>query len=277
MPTSRERVFIQADFPLGFFEVKFMFERTLNLIDNETFTKIQNMQILLVGVGGVGGSVFEGLIRLGFLNITIVDYDIFEESNLNRQLLCTKNVLGMKKVLVAKNRALNINSNAVIDTKDLFVNEENISLVFDKDYDYIIDACDTTNAKYLLVKEALERNIKIISCMGTGKKIDPSKLEITRLDKTSNDALAKKMRNILRKNNLSLKIPVISSKELSKSKNNDTIGSIICVPVSAGMLICSYILNEIKITVLLGNILVKVKNNKIIPIALNCYTYILIL
>lgn len=222
-----------------------MFDRTLKIIDEQLLENIKKQRILLVGVGGVGGFALESLVRLGFLNITLVDADAIEESNLNRQIISTRENLGKKKVEVAKERALNINPNANIITYNLFLQEENMDAIFQEKYDYIIDACDTITTKYLLIRKALETNTRIISCMGTGNRLDPSKVTITRLDKTNNDPLASAMRTILRKNNVSLKVPVVWSSEIPKKSKEKAVGSIVLVPAAAGLQLVYFILNDL--------------------------------
>ncbi len=222
-----------------------MFDRTLKIIDEQLLENIKKQRILLVGVGGVGGFALESLVRLGFLNITLVDADAIEESNLNRQIISTQENLGKKKVEVAKERALNINPNANIITYNLFLQEENMNAIFQEKYDYIIDACDTITTKYLLIRKALETNTRIISCMGTGNRLDPSKVTITRLDKTNNDPLASAMRTILRKNNVSLKVPVVWSSEIPKKSKEKAVGSIVLVPAAAGLQLVYFILNDL--------------------------------
>lgn len=222
-----------------------MFDRTLKIIDEQLLENIKKQRILLVGVGGVGGFALESLVRLGFLNITLVDADAIEESNLNRQIISTRENLGKKKVEVAKERALSINPNANITTYNLFLQEENMDAIFQEKYDYIIDACDTITTKYLLIRKALETNTRIISCMGTGNRLDPSKVTITRLDKTNNDPLASAMRTILRKNNVSLKVPIVWSSEIPKKNKEKAVGSIVLVPAAAGLQLVYFILNDL--------------------------------
>lgn len=225
-----------------------MFERTLRIIDESLLKKIQSKKILLVGVGGVGGAALEGLVRLGFTNITIVDHDTIDVSNLNRQIITNKDNIGKLKVNEAKKRAESINPKVLINALPAFLEESNIDEILESDYDYIIDACDTITTKYLLIKKAKEKNIKIICSMGTGNRLDPSKLCITTLDKTYNDPLSKAMRNILKKNHLPTKVPVIWSRELPIKTGTRSPGSMIMVPMNAGMLIDYYILEDIKNT-----------------------------
>lgn len=221
-----------------------MFERSLEIIDKDTFNRIKNLNVLLVGVGGVGGFALEALVRLGVENITIIDNDRIEESNLNRQIIATKDNIGKFKVDEAKKRVVSINPNANITTYSIFLDKSNIDKVLNKKYDFYIDACDTINTKCLLIKKALLNNTKIISCMGMGNRTNPSKVEITKLSKTYNDPLAKKMRIILKRENIPLNIPVIWSSELPIKTKEKTLGSILMPPASAGLLIAYYILKN---------------------------------
>ncbi len=221
-----------------------MFERLLTLINEEQLAKIKTAKILLVGVGGVGGYALEALVRSGFQDITIIDGDKISLSNLNRQIIATLANIGKIKVERAKLRALSINEYAQIKTINVFLTKENFPDYINAQYDYIIDACDDTNIKIALIKYAKENNIKIITCLGTGKKLNPTKLEITTLAKTYNDPLAKKLRNILNKENISLNTPVVFSSELAKDTGS-SIGSAVFVPASAGMMLASYVFNDI--------------------------------
>ncbi len=223
-----------------------MFERTLNIIENDLFKSIQKQNILLIGVGGVGGYALESLIRLGFQNITLVDSDKIEKTNINRQIISHTKNLGKLKVDEAKKRALLINPNAHIKVFSLFLTKENIDSIFDKHYDYIIDACDTITIKILLIKKAIENQSQIITCLGTGNRINPCEITITTLNKTYNDPIAKIMRNLLKKENLPLNLSVIWSKELPIKSKNREVGSIMLVPSIAGIYAAYFILENVK-------------------------------
>ncbi len=220
-----------------------MFDRLRLIFDENDLKKLKNIKVLLVGLGGVGGMAFEILIRSGVSNITVCDYDTFELSNLNRQVLSNLNNIGKKKVLVAKEYALNVNNEVKIDCIDEKISEDFLSN-YNKKYDYIIDACDDLKAKISLIKYSLKNNIKIITCCGTGNKINPEKLTITNIFNTNYDPLAKKIRNELRKEKINKKIMVVSSSEepIRKDKN---IGSIATVTNYAGILLASYVINDI--------------------------------
>lgn len=222
-----------------------MLERSKLLISDEQLNKFCNSNVLIVGIGGVGGACFEALVRMGIKNITVVDGDTFSTSNLNRQLLCTNSNIGHSKVKVALLRAKSINSDILVDCKEMFLNEANIDEIDYSKYDYIIDCCDTMTTKLLLIKKALEYNVKIISSMGTGNRLDPTKLEIMNIWKTENDPVAKAMRKMLRDNNIKYKLPVLCSTELPIKISSRTPGSVSFVPNVAGFCIASYVFNDI--------------------------------
>lgn len=219
-----------------------MYDRIINLIGEDNFNKIKNTKVLLVGVGGVGSFVYESLIRSGFQNITIIDKDVVEITNLNRQLVANLETINIPKVNVAVNIANNINENINIKALNMFLGKDNMNIL-DNDYDFIIDACDTLNTKLELIRFAQSNNIKIISSMGMGNRIDASLIKISRLDKTSNDPLAKKLRKLVKDNNLNNKIPVVCSEELPYKKGE--VNSMITSPGIAGLLIVNYIINDI--------------------------------
>ena len=250
LTTSRERVFYhQIDFPSGFlfgiiFMVIYMFDRLIPLIGEENLKKIKNTRILLVGIGGVGGFTLEALVRSGFENITIIDGDTIDQSNLNRQIITNEKNIDKIKVEEALKRYQNINHNLNMQIKNIFLTKENFNKYITEKYDYIIDACDDLSVKVELIRFAQNNNIKIISALGTGKKINPKYLEITTLDKTENDPLAKKLRSLVRKEKLNLKIPVLFSKETPINTQN-ILGSCIFVPSVAGIYIANYVFLDI--------------------------------
>lgn len=219
-----------------------MDERIITLIGNEALNKIKKARVLLVGLGGVGGIAAEALVRSGITNLTVIDSDTFESSNLNRQILATNDTLGEKKTDVAVKRLKDINPNLNIKSLNIFLNKDNLNIL--EKYDYIIDACDTVTTKTLLIKYAYTKNIKIISCMGTGKHLNPEKLHISSLNKTYNCPLAKRIRSLLKKEGLPLNVPVVFSEE--KPLNNDEkVSSMIFVPATAGLILAYYVINDI--------------------------------
>lgn len=219
-----------------------MFDRLELLIGKENIEKISKINVLIVGIGGVGGTALEALVRSGVKNITIIDKDVFSESNLNRQILSTRDSIGLYKVDVGIDRCKSINPDVNIKGLKINLDEENINEL--GNFDYVIDACDDINAKLALMQYANKNNIKLISSMGTGKRLNPSNVIITRLDKTSNDPLAKKMRYEARKRGLKLNIPVVCSKEEPINKDR-VIASSIFVPSTAGLMLAYYIIEKV--------------------------------
>lgn len=220
-----------------------MFDRLITLIGKENYEIIKSKKILLIGVGGVGTYSLEALVRNGFSDITIVDFDKIDITNLNRQLITNMNNIGCYKVLEAKKRYESINPNVNITTVIKELDEENIKELLDNNFDYVIDACDSLDVKFSLIKNSLHYNYKLISSMGTAKKLDPTKLKITTLDKTVNDPIARILRNKVRKAHINKKIHVVSSEEVAKDIK--PLGSINLVPSVAGLLCVSYIVNDI--------------------------------
>ncbi len=219
-----------------------MYDRIIKLIGITNFYKINQTKILLVGCGGVGSFAFIGLIRSGFLNITVIDKDKVELSNLNRQLIANLNTLQKDKVDVAKDMAKEINPDIKINAINTFLTKDNINML-EKDYDYIIDACDTLNTKLELIKYAENNHINIISSMGMGNRIDASKIKITTLDKTHDDPVAKILRKLVKDNHLNSKIKVCFSEEKPIKKGE--VNSLITSPGVAGLLIVNEIINDI--------------------------------
>ena len=233
------------------------FIRNKLFLGEDICKKISNLSILVVGCGGVGGYAIESLARLGVANFTLVDNDVVDLTNFNRQIIANDTNLNKSKVEVFKERILDINKNAVIDCKNIIYRKENEEFIFDKHYDFVIDAIDTLSLKWELIKTCLENDIKFISSMGMANKKDLTKVEITTLDKTVNDPVSKKIREFARKDKVNLKkIPVIFSRELPYKQNevinaNSNIlkerippSSIIFVPATAGLLMGQYILEK---------------------------------
>ena len=220
-------------------------ERTSSLIGEESLKKIQSKTIMVIGLGGVGGTAFEALVRSGFKSFIIVDGDTIDETNLNRQILFTKNDVGRYKAIVAKERALSICPDLNIENFNDFIDINSIEKFKNFKIDYIVYAIDKIPSKIAIVNFARNRQIPLIMSLGMGKRIDPEEVCITRLDKTENDPLAKKLRGELRKENIPLKeINVIFSKE-NPLNNSNVIASMMMVPSTAGLLITKHIINDI--------------------------------
>ena len=222
-----------------------MLERMELLVNEDVISKLKSIRVLIVGIGGVGGACFEALVRLGVTNITVVDNDTFSLSNLNRQLLSNINNIGNLKVNEAVLRAKSINPDILVETHNMFVNEANINELNIRQYDYVFDCCDTVTTKYLLIKKCYDNDVKIISSMGTGNRLDPTKIVIKDIWKTENDPLAKAMRKILRDNNMKCKVPVVTSLELPIKTGSNVVGSVSLVPNVAGFYMASWLFSDI--------------------------------
>lgn len=219
------------------------YARILKLIDEDKLKTIQEKNIIIVGVGGVGGFALEALVRLGIKNITIIDNDIVDITNLNRQIISNHEVLGQDKVEIALQRALSINPNGNFRGVNVFLNQDNLVEFIPNDSDYILDCCDTVTTKIALIKYAKEMNIPIICAMGTGNRLDPSKILVTDIYKTNNDPLAKIMRRLCKDNKIK-KLKVVTSMELPIKTHDRTPGSTPFVPSVSGIFMASYIVNE---------------------------------
>lgn len=219
------------------------------VIGEEKTEKLKNSRVAVFGVGGVGGYVCEALVRSGVGHIDIFDNDIVSPSNLNRQIIALHTSIGKKKVDVMASRLLDINPELDIQVHDVFYSPEN-SASFPLDiYDYIADAIDSVPSKIELIKKASEAGIKIISSMGTGNKLDPSRLEISDISKTEYCPLAKTVRVALRKIGIN-HLPVVFSREEPKKRGDEanighTPGSTAFVPATAGLLMASKIVRDI--------------------------------
>ncbi len=220
-----------------------MFDRLIALIDESNYNKIKQQKILLVGVGGVGSYALETLVRNGFTNITIIDFDKIDITNLNRQLITNNQNIGHSKVIAGILRSKSINPDILIDGIENKLTEANIDEILALNFDYIIDACDDINIKFLLMVKKEQYKYQLISSMGTAKKLDPTKLKITTLDKTTNDPLARILRKKVKDAKIKYKINVVSSDEVPLPIK--TLGSANLVPSVAGILCVSYIINDL--------------------------------
>ena len=228
-------------------------QRTELLIGSDNIEKLKNSNVIVFGLGGVGGATVEALVRAGIGNLSIVDFDTVDKTNLNRQIITTQSVIGKPKVEVAKDRILSINPNINLTIYNKKFFKENIDLFFkDKKYDYIVDAIDLVTAKLDLIEFATKSKTPIISCMGTGNKLDPSRFQVADIKKTSVCPLAKVIRKELKNRRIS-KLKVVYSDEVPRKPLNldggrekfKNVGSISFVPPVAGMLLASAVIKDI--------------------------------
>lgn len=227
-----------------------MFTRTKALIGHEAFRKLQNSHVIVFGIGGVGGYVVEALVRSGIGEITIVDNDVVSESNINRQIIALHSTVGRSKVEVMKERCLDLNPDLKIHTIQAFFLPEN-STDFDfKKYSYVVDAVDTVTAKIEIIRNAKEAGVPVISSMGTGNKLDPSKFQIADISKTSVCPLARVMRRELKARHIS-KVKVLFSTEESagvvtdSSNGRHAPASIAFVPSTGGLMIAGEVVRDL--------------------------------
>lgn len=225
-------------------EKQLKFSRLEKVIGFDNLNNLSNKTVLVLGVGGVGGYVVESLARSNIGTLILVDYDKVEESNINRQIIALNSTIGKSKVDVLEERIKDINSGCKVIKIDKFIDDKNYLELFDNNIDYFVDACDTVLVKKLVIKECLKRNIPFISSMGTGNKLDPSKLVITDIRKTVNDPLARILRKFVRDEKINKKVMVLTSSELPIKTGDRTPGSTAFVPSSAGLLIASYIVRS---------------------------------
>lgn len=229
-----------------------MFSRFELLVGEEKITKLQNAHVLVFGVGGVGGYAVEALMRSGLGHITIVDNDEVSLTNLNRQIIATRDSIGHKKVKIMKERIKSIHPECEVQTLEMFYLPENADTIDLTQYDYVVDAIDTITAKIELAVRCEKQNVKLISSMGTGNKMNPSMLEVSDIYKTSVCPLAKVMRRELKARHIK-HLKVVYSKELpiqpktsdEKTNKRTVPGSTAFVPSSAGLLIASEVIKDL--------------------------------
>ncbi len=226
-----------------------IFERSENLIGNGAVKTLNQKCACLFGVGGVGGFVAEALIRSGVENLIIIDGDVVKESNFNRQIIATKETLNLSKVNAFKERLLSINEKAIITAINAFYLPENADAINLSSVDYIIDAVDTVTAKIEIIKRAKELNIPVISCMGTGGKLDMQALRVADISQTEGCPLARVMRKELKARGIE-KVKVVYSKEVAKGTVEEENGkrspsSMIFVPGAAGLMIAREVILDL--------------------------------
>lgn len=220
-----------------------MYSRTELLIGKDKLQKIKDAKVIVFGVGGVGGHVCEMLIRAGVQNLTIVDFDVVDKTNLNRQIIALNSTIGKSKVEVMKARLLDINPSANIIAIDKMYTEENSAEFFKESYDYVIDAIDTVKHKVHLIKTAKDMGLNIVSAMGAGNRYQIPKFEVEDLFRTHNDGLAKVLRKQLKSVGVS-DIKVVYTHQ-DTFANGGQVGSIAYYPAMCGCVLSAYVINEI--------------------------------
>lgn len=220
-----------------------MFRRTVALIGDELFKLLQTKKVLVFGLGGVGGYVCEMLVRSGIKNIGICDFDVVSLSNKNRQIIALDSTIGFYKTDVMEKRLKDINSEVIVNKYNFKIDENSINKI-ETDYDYYIDCIDDVKAKIMIILKAVNNNIKIISSMGTGNKLDPTKFKIDLIKNTKVCPLAKVMRKKLKDLGIT-DVVVLYSEEETIVKKISTIPSIAFCPSTAGILIARWVILDI--------------------------------
>lgn len=226
-----------------------IFDRTEILLGQDALSKLNNSSVAVFGVGGVGSYTVEALVRGGIGSLYLYDGDVVSETNINRQLVATTKTVGIPKVEVAAEHAIEVNPQIKVCAEKLFFNAENADNIDFSKFDYVVDAIDTVSSKLLLIEKAKTYNVPVISCMGAGNKLDPTRFEIADISKTSVCPLAKVMRYELKKRGIT-KVKVLYSKEEpirhGQTENGKPLpGSVSFVPSVAGLIIAGEVIKDL--------------------------------
>lgn len=232
------------------------FLRVQALIGKDAYNKLKNSSVALFGVGGVGGFVAEALVRSGIGQITLIDNDVIAQSNANRQIIAFSINVGKNKVDVMKERLLCINPSLKVNTLKTFYLPENADEIDLSAFDYVIDAVDTVSAKIEIIKRAKEKGVPVISCMGTGGKLDPTRLRVGKIEQTKVCPLARVMRRELKQRNIfdvkvvwseeeGVKSLLDGQEELVKADGKTAPPSMIFVPATAGLIIAEQVVMDL--------------------------------
>lgn len=230
----------------------------LEIMLKDDLERLQNNTVAVIGIGGVGGAAIEALARCGIRKLIIVDKDVVDITNINRQIIATHSTIGRLKTEVMKERILDINPLCEVIDINIFCDQSTFLDIIDHKPDFVIDACDTISAKYSIIETCLKQGIPFVSSMGAANKEDATKVEIIDLMKTTNDPVAKALRSKLRKEKVYGKIPVVFSAELPKkpkifTNNVDVVsrkelpllGSNSFVPPTFGIIAANYCFNRL--------------------------------
>lgn len=225
----------------------------LRIMVQDDLDNLQNKTVAVIGIGGVGSFAIETLARCGIKKLVIVDKDDVDITNLNRQLIALHSTVGKSKAQLMKKRVADINPDCEVVALQMFFNEENQEEVFEHEPDFVIDACDTISAKFLIITECLKRKIKFISSMGAANKFDATRVNVVEIKKTYNDPIARVLRNKLKKEKIKGRVMVAFSSELPSKPQYDgdtnvegsrkalpLLGSNAFVPSTIGIICANY-------------------------------------
>lgn len=194
-----------------------LFERSLLVFSEQGIRNLQNSHVFVAGVGGVGGFVIEALARAGVGRLTILDHDVVSPSNMNRQIIALNSTQGQLKTHAMLQRIRDINPECVVSAITEFAHPDDMDALLNEDYDYVVDAIDSLNCKVALVAKAVQKGFKVASSMGAGRRVDPSKVVLADISKTHGCALARNMRQRLKKQRISKGVMTVFSTEVPKA------------------------------------------------------------
>ncbi len=222
-----------------------IYTRTEAILGTEAIKRLRAARVIVFGVGGVGGFATEALARAGVGHITVVDSDKVSISNLNRQIIATQETVGMYKTDAIMQRIISINPDIEVKPLRIFYGEEMASDIVFSDYDYVLDCIDSVRSKLLLIESAVAAGVPVISSMGTGNKLDPTRLSVTDISKTHTDPLAKVVRTELRKRGINHLKVVFSDEPPLESSAGRTPGSVPFVPSVAGLIMAGEVIRDL--------------------------------
>ncbi|GAB6071198.1 tRNA threonylcarbamoyladenosine dehydratase [Thiomicrorhabdus hydrogeniphila] len=233
-----------------------LYERSLLVFDETGVQNLINSHVLVAGVGGVGGFVIEALARAGVGELTIIDHDSVSASNKNRQIIALNSNLGQNKTLVMADRIADINPDCKVNTVQQFLKPDDMDPLLKKgDFDYVVDAIDSLNCKANLVITAVQNQVPVVSSMGAGRRIDPSKIELADISKTHGCALARNMRQRLKKQGIKKGVMTVFSTELPKdpgpmeeiegARGRVVNGTASYMPGIFGLMLAGYVISDI--------------------------------
>lgn len=230
-----------------------MYSRTEMVIGKEAVGKLKNASVIVFGIGGVGSYVAEGLARAGVGRLTLVDKDVIDITNINRQLPALHSTVGSSKAAVMADRVRDINPDCDVTAEVRFFMPETADEFDFTEYDYVVDAIDTVTGKLAIIEKASEEGVPVISSMGTGNKLDPCAFKISEIEKTRVCPLAKVMRKELRLRGIKGVRVLYSEEEPVKHEGGRTPGSVSFVPAAAGLMIAGEVIRELIKAVIPGN------------------------
>ena len=222
-----------------------IYTRTEAILGKDAVDALRRSRVIVFGVGGVGGFATEALTRAGVGHISVVDSDKVSVSNLNRQIIATRDTIGMYKTDVIMQRMVSINSDIEVKPLQIFYGEETKDEIDLSEYDYVLDCIDSVRSKLLLIERSIGAGTKVISSMGTGNKLDPTRLKVTDISKTHTDPLAKVVRTELRRRGINHLKVVFSDEPPLESSEGRTPGSVSFVPSAAGLIMAGEVIRDL--------------------------------